>query len=51
MATVDGGLEATPEEESNVKDSLEATVDMIQLFDKTVAENEATFVVYYRGNW
>ena len=33
------------------KDSLDATVDMIELFDKTVAENDATFVIYYRGHW
>ena len=52
MATADNDGPGTDTvEDSNVKDSLDATVDMIELFDKTVAEHEATFVIYYRGNW
>ena len=29
----------------------DATVNMIDLFDKTVESNDATFVVFYRGLW
>lgn len=25
--------------------------DLIELFSSTISEYEATFVVYYRGNW
>lgn len=45
---------ATAEEQqpsSAQGDSLDATVDMIELFEKTVTEHEATFVVFYRGDW
>ena len=42
-----------PETETtaNPETTPQSTVDMIELFDKTVAENEATFVVFYRGVW
>ena len=42
-----------PETETNANPDTtpQSTVDMIELFDKTVAENEATFVVFYRGLW
>ena len=42
-----------PETETNANPDTtpQSTVDMIELFDKTVAENEATFVVFYRGVW
>ena len=42
-----------PETETtaNPETTPQSTVDMIELFDKTVAENEATFVVFYRGLW
>ena len=53
-------VESPPAEEPQPKsdegaqvtaESLEATVNMIELFDKTVAEHDATFVVFYRGIW
>lgn len=29
----------------------DAPVDMLNLFEKTVDSNKATFVVFYRGLW
>ena len=56
MATPLEPDETTPSQEptettTNPETTPQSTVDMIELFDKTVAENEATFVVFYRGVW
>ncbi len=36
---------------ANGREAEGADLDLIELFNNTVSENDATFVVYYRGDW
>ena len=43
--------EATPQPSTQPAEASVQGTDLVELFNTTIAQHDATFVVYYRGHW